>query len=98
MLRTIRPQLRQREVLPQQYAVVFPLPVATAAALLEIQESAFRVRLSRALRRVEEFLVPRCEHVTRENPCSCASRRMIVPVGSMPPGKIWRWMKSAPRR
>ena len=50
---------------------IFAIAPSEAAALLEIQESAFRVRLSRALRRVEEFLAPRCEHVTRENPCSC---------------------------
>ena len=50
---------------------IFAIAPSEAAALLEIQESAFRVRLSRALRRVEEFLAPRCEHVARENPCSC---------------------------
>ena len=42
-----------------------------AAALLEIEEGAYRVRLARARRAVEGFLGPRCQHVARGNPCSC---------------------------
>jgi RNA polymerase sigma-70 factor (ECF subfamily) len=51
---------------------------ATAAELLEIKESAFRVRLTRARKRLEDYLAPRCVHVDRQNPCSCSGRLMIA--------------------
>ena len=49
-----------------------------AAELLEIQESAYRVRLTRARKRIEDFLTPRCYHVDRGNPCNCESRLGIA--------------------
>ena len=45
---------------------------AQAAAMLEIEEGAYRVRLARARRNVEGFLAPRCAHYARSNPCSCS--------------------------
>jgi DNA-directed RNA polymerase specialized sigma24 family protein len=47
---------------------------AAAADLLGIKESAFRVRLTRARRRLEDYLSPRCCHIDRHNPCYCEGR------------------------
>ncbi len=47
---------------------------AAAADLLGIKESAFRVRLTRARRRLEDYLAPRCGHIDRHNPCYCEGR------------------------
>jgi RNA polymerase sigma-70 factor (ECF subfamily) len=51
---------------------------AEAAALLDIKESAYRVRLTRARKRIEDYLTPRCYHVDRQNPCTCTGRLMIA--------------------
>jgi RNA polymerase sigma-70 factor (ECF subfamily) len=51
---------------------------AEAADLLEIKESAYRVRLTRARKRIEDYLAPRCYHVDRQNPCTCTGRLMIA--------------------
>jgi RNA polymerase sigma-70 factor (ECF subfamily) len=45
-----------------------------AAAVLGISTSAFKVRLSRARKKVSDYLAPRCEHVDPRNPCRCPSR------------------------
>jgi len=47
---------------------------AEAAAALEIKESALKVRLSRARKKIGDYLAPRCEHVDPRNPCHCPSR------------------------
>ena len=44
------------------------------ARTLAIKESAFKVRLSRARKKVADYLAPRCEHVDPRNPCHCPSR------------------------
>ncbi len=49
-----------------------------AADLLEIKESAYRVRLTRARKRIEDYLTPRCFHVDRNNPCNCEGRLGIA--------------------
>lgn len=49
-------------------------PPGAAADLLGIKESAFRVRLTRARRRLEDYLAPRCGHIDRLNPCYCEGR------------------------
>ena len=49
-----------------------------AAGLLNIRESAYRVRLTRARKRVEDYLTPRCQHVDRNNPCNCEGRLGIA--------------------
>jgi hypothetical protein len=49
-----------------------------AAEMLGIKESAYRVRLTRARKRIEDYLAPRCYHVDRENPCTCTGRLMIA--------------------
>ena len=49
-----------------------------AAEMLGIKESAYRVRLTRARKRIEDYLAPRCFHVDRENPCTCTGRLMIA--------------------
>jgi len=46
----------------------------TAAAVLGISTSAFKVRLSRARKKISDYLAPRCEHVDPRNPCRCPSR------------------------
>jgi RNA polymerase sigma-70 factor (ECF subfamily) len=45
-----------------------------AAKTLGITPSAFKVRLSRARKKVADYLAPRCEHVDPRNPCHCPSR------------------------
>jgi DNA-directed RNA polymerase specialized sigma24 family protein len=49
-----------------------------AADLLGIKESAYRVRLTRARKRIEDYLTPRCYHVDRQNPCTCTGRLVIA--------------------
>jgi RNA polymerase sigma-70 factor (ECF subfamily) len=49
-----------------------------AAELIGIKPSAYRVRLTRARKRVEDYLAPRCVHVDRANPCTCNGRLMIA--------------------
>ncbi len=49
-----------------------------AAALIGIKPSAYRVRLTRARKRVEDYLAPRCVHVDVANPCTCTGRLMIA--------------------
>lgn len=51
---------------------------AEAADLLGIKESAYRVRLTRARKRVEDYLAPRCYHVDKQNPCTCTGRLVIA--------------------
>lgn len=51
---------------------------AEAAELLDIKESAYRVRLTRARKRIEDYLTPRCYHVDRQNPCVCEGRLGIA--------------------
>ena len=56
-----------------------------------ITESAYKVRLSRARKKIGDYLAPRCEHVNPMNPCRCPARvgtalhkgfiRPIGPVG-----------------
>ena len=45
-----------------------------AAQSLGIKTSAFKVRLSRAKKKIGDYLAPRCEHVDARNPCRCPSR------------------------
>jgi hypothetical protein len=51
---------------------------AEASELLAIKESAYRVRLTRARKRVEDYLAPRCYHVDPQNPCTCTGRLVIA--------------------
>ncbi len=53
---------------------VLKLGDAAAANSLGITESAYKVRLSRARKKVGDYLAPRCEHVNPMNPCRCAAR------------------------
>ena len=45
-----------------------------AAKCLAITESAYKVRLSRARKKIGDYLAPRCEHVNPMNPCRCPAR------------------------
>ena len=45
-----------------------------AALALGISASALKVRLSRARKKVGDYLAPRCGHVDPRNPCQCPSR------------------------
>ena len=45
-----------------------------ASKALGIKTSAFKVRLSRARKKIGDYLAPRCEHVDPRNPCHCPSR------------------------
>lgn len=51
---------------------------AEASKLLNIKESAYRVRLTRARKRIEDYLTPRCAHVDPQNPCTCTGRLIIA--------------------
>jgi len=53
---------------------VLKLPDEAAAKSLGITESAYKVRLSRARKKVGDYLAPRCEHVNPMNPCRCPAR------------------------
>ena len=62
-----------------------------ASEALGITESAYKVRLSRARKKIGDYLAPRCEHVNPMNPCRCPARvgtalhkgfiRSVGPVG-----------------
>jgi DNA-directed RNA polymerase specialized sigma24 family protein len=62
-----------------------------AARALGITASAYKVRLSRARKKIGDYLAPRCEHVNPMNPCRCPARvgtalhkgfiRPVGPVG-----------------
>lgn len=54
--------------------MIVKLDDAAAAAVLGVNESAYRVRLSRARQKVGDYLAPRCEHVNPMNPCRCPAR------------------------
>jgi RNA polymerase sigma-70 factor (ECF subfamily) len=70
---------------------VLKLGDSQAAKSLGITESAYKVRLSRARKKVGDYLAPRCEHVNPMNPCRCPARvgtalakgfiRPVGPVG-----------------
>ncbi|MCW5805020.1 MAG: RNA polymerase sigma factor [Deltaproteobacteria bacterium] len=53
---------------------VLKLGDADASKSLGITESAYKVRLSRARKKVGDYLAPRCEHVNPMNPCHCPAR------------------------
>jgi len=53
---------------------VLKLPDVSAAKSLAITESAYKVRLSRARKKIGDYLAPRCEHVNPLNPCRCPAR------------------------
>jgi RNA polymerase sigma-70 factor (ECF subfamily) len=55
-------------------ATVMKLPDDDAAQMLGITKSAYKVRLSRARKKVTDYLAPRCEHVDPMNPCRCPAR------------------------
>jgi DNA-directed RNA polymerase specialized sigma24 family protein len=69
---------------------VLKLPDEAAAKSLDITESAYKVRLSRARKKIGDYLAPRCEHVNPMNPCRCPARvgtalhkGFIRPVGEV---------------
>lgn len=45
-----------------------------ASTILGITPAAYKVRLSRAQKKVADYLAPRCQHVDSKNPCRCRSR------------------------
>jgi RNA polymerase sigma-70 factor (ECF subfamily) len=53
---------------------ILKLPDESAAKCLAISESAYKVRLSRARKKVGDYLAPRCEHINPMNPCHCPAR------------------------
>jgi DNA-directed RNA polymerase specialized sigma24 family protein len=53
---------------------VLKLSDEAAAKSLAISESAYKVRLSRARKKIGDYLAPRCEHVNPMNPCHCPAR------------------------
>jgi RNA polymerase sigma-70 factor (ECF subfamily) len=55
-------------------AHVLRMQDAEAAATLNITASAYKVRLSRARKKVSDYLAPRCEHIDPMNPCRCPAR------------------------
>jgi DNA-directed RNA polymerase specialized sigma24 family protein len=55
-------------------AVMLDIEAADAAATLGVTPAALKVRLSRAKKKIVDYLAPRCEHVHPTNPCHCPSR------------------------
>jgi len=53
---------------------VMKIPDEEAAKALNVTVSAYKVRLSRARKKVGDYLAPRCEHVNPMNPCRCPAR------------------------
>lgn len=53
---------------------VLKLSDDAASKSLGITESAYKVRLSRARKKIGDYLAPRCEHVNPMNPCRCPAR------------------------
>ena len=53
---------------------VLKLADEPAAKSLGITESAYKVRLSRARKKIGDYLSPRCEHINPMNPCRCPAR------------------------
>ena len=53
---------------------VMKMPDEDAAKTLGVTKSAYKVRLSRAKKKVTDYLAPRCEHVDPMNPCRCPAR------------------------
>jgi RNA polymerase sigma-70 factor (ECF subfamily) len=45
-----------------------------SAKILGVTLSAYKVRLSRARKKVADYLAPRCEHIDPMNPCRCPAR------------------------
>lgn len=54
--------------------VMMRMRTSEAAATLDITPAALKVRLSRARKKIVDYLAPRCEHVHPTNPCRCPSR------------------------
>jgi RNA polymerase sigma-70 factor (ECF subfamily) len=55
-------------------ATIIKVDDEDAAKSLGITKSAYKVRLSRARKKVADYLAPRCEHVDPLNPCRCPAR------------------------
>jgi RNA polymerase sigma factor (sigma-70 family) len=55
-------------------SVIMKVSDANAAQTLDITPSAYKVRLSRAKKKISDYLAPRCEHVDPMNPCRCPAR------------------------
>jgi DNA-directed RNA polymerase specialized sigma24 family protein len=70
-----------------------------AAKALGIKVSAFKVRLSRARKKIGDYLAPRCEHVDPRNPCHCPSRIGIALAKGFiaPPGAGVVQLRGKPR-
>lgn len=57
-----------------------------AAELLEIKESAYRVRYCRGRNKLIDYLTPRCGHIHPNNPCHCHRRISIaLQIGMISP-------------
>jgi DNA-directed RNA polymerase specialized sigma24 family protein len=55
-------------------SVIMKLSDSQAAQTLDISSAAYKVRMSRAKKKVADYLAPRCEHVDPRNPCRCPAR------------------------
>src|SRR5690606_15828595 len=55
-------------------STILKKPDEDASKALGITKSAYKVRLSRARKKVANYLAPRCEHVDPLNPCRCPAR------------------------
>lgn len=68
---------------------VLELPGAEAAAILDVDEAAFRKRLSRARERIESFAQRNCGLVEPKNRCRCAKQvHLGVAVGVIEPARL----------
>jgi RNA polymerase sigma factor (sigma-70 family) len=68
-----------------------------AAKALGVTVAAYKVRLSRARKKVGDYLAPRCEHVNPMNPCRCPARvGVALRRGFIPPAGEFSLRKPLP--
>jgi DNA-directed RNA polymerase specialized sigma24 family protein len=78
-------------------STIMKLNEEEAAAALDINAAAYKVRLSRARKKVGDYLAPRCEHINPQNPCRCPARVGIaLAKGFIPPAPDLNLRKSLP--
>ena len=68
---------------------VFGMSDVTASEILEISRENYRQRLSRARRKIRNFLEERCELVNENSPCKCHRKtRALVELGNIDPSSL----------
>lgn len=69
-LGSIRPSARLAFI----YVDIYGASIERAAKVIQISEQALQLRVTRARQDVRNCLEPMCQHVGRNNPCTCSGR------------------------